>query len=188
MHLPFRRRRRERGVAAVEFAMLALFFFAFVGGIVETARLIYVINTMGEVARHGARMAATAEYCSPTAMSALRSAAVFGGRIPATDNITDANVVLAYLQADASTPVAARPPTPALNLSVCTANPASPNCIRYVRVRLCESGSDCNRIEYKFWLPVSALLPPGGLRLPDFSTVVPAESLGYRADAPGSCI
>ncbi|WP_181373005.1 TadE/TadG family type IV pilus assembly protein [Massilia glaciei] len=187
MRTPFRRRKLERGIAAVEFALCAVAFFAFMGALVETARVVYLVNTMGEVARRGARMAAVTNFCDKNALAALRLEAVFGGSLPAADNITDKSVAISYLQADASTPVAALPASPEQNLSNCTVNATAPNCIRFVRVRVCRPGTDCARIGYLPWLPVTDLMPAGGIPLSDFTTVTPAENFGYRPDAASAC-
>jgi hypothetical protein len=183
---PFRRPRLERGVAAVEFAMCAIVFMAFVGALVEAARVIYVINTMGEVSRHGARMAAVTNFCDDDATELVRNAAVFGG-IPAAGDITKDSVEITYLQADGVTPVASMPASPVENLNNCTASLTGIDCIRFVRVRLCASGSNCPQIGYQPWLPVGALMPAGGIPLPTFSTVTPAENFGYRPDQANSC-
>lgn len=48
---------RQRGVAAVEFALLAIIFFSLLIGIMEMARVLFYVNTAAEVTRLGARMA-----------------------------------------------------------------------------------------------------------------------------------
>ena len=47
----------QRGVAAVEFALLAPLFFAFLFGIIEMARVLYLMNAATEATRLGARVA-----------------------------------------------------------------------------------------------------------------------------------
>jgi Flp pilus assembly protein TadG len=54
-HTP--RMSRQSGVAAVEFALLAIFFFSLLIGIMEMARVLFYVNTAAEVTRLGARMA-----------------------------------------------------------------------------------------------------------------------------------
>ncbi|QYY30851.1 pilus assembly protein [Cupriavidus pinatubonensis] len=48
---------RQRGVAAVEFALIAGVFFTLLLGIVEFSRVLYYWNTASEATRLGARMA-----------------------------------------------------------------------------------------------------------------------------------
>lgn len=51
------RRRHERGVAAVEFALLAPMFFMLLIGIMEVGRVLFYWNTAAEATRLGARVA-----------------------------------------------------------------------------------------------------------------------------------
>ncbi|SIT45909.1 TadE-like protein [Paraburkholderia piptadeniae] len=51
------RRRRERGVAAVEFALIAPIFFILLIGIMEMGRLFFYWNSATEATRLGARIA-----------------------------------------------------------------------------------------------------------------------------------
>jgi Flp pilus assembly protein TadG len=48
---------RQRGVAAVEFALISTIFFTLLIGIMEVARVLFYINTAAEVTRLGARLA-----------------------------------------------------------------------------------------------------------------------------------
>lgn len=54
-HTP--RMSRQSGVAAVEFALLAIIFLSLLIGIMEMARVLFYVNTAAEVTRLGARMA-----------------------------------------------------------------------------------------------------------------------------------
>ena len=54
-------RRRQRGVAAVEFALGSLLFFTFVFGVIELARALYVYSTMVEVTRRAAAIGTDAD-------------------------------------------------------------------------------------------------------------------------------
>lgn len=47
----------QRGVAAVEFALLAAIFFSLLIGIMEMGRVLFYVNTAAEVTRLGARIA-----------------------------------------------------------------------------------------------------------------------------------
>ena len=50
--------RKQKGINIVEFAIVSLLFFTLLFGIVEFARLMFIINTLGEASRRGARIAA----------------------------------------------------------------------------------------------------------------------------------
>src|SRR4051812_15383650 len=52
--------RREGGVYAVEFSLVALIFFVFVFGTIELSRAMYLFNTLQEVTRRAAAAAAVA--------------------------------------------------------------------------------------------------------------------------------
>lgn len=54
---PNLRNSRQRGVAAVEFALISTIFFTLLIGIMELARVLFYINTAAEVTRLGARLA-----------------------------------------------------------------------------------------------------------------------------------
>jgi len=58
--------KRLRGVAAVEFALLAICFFTVFLGLMELARLVYVFNTLQEVTRRAAAMAINAPCKTPS--------------------------------------------------------------------------------------------------------------------------
>ena len=45
---------RQRGVAAVEFALVVIIFLTLLFGIIELARSMYVFNTLKEVTRRAA--------------------------------------------------------------------------------------------------------------------------------------
>lgn len=194
---------RQRGVSAVEFALLATVFFAVVFGIIEVARLLFVFNTLQEVTR---RAAAAAVHVYPTdtaGIAQLRQAAVFrnnpGGLLLAAP-VGDASLRIDYLAlirdpdtlALTMTPIAAAsiPNSAARNRQVCMANPNAANCIRLVRVSVCSAatvtpgGADCRA-------PTSQMLVPMlGMRIPlhKATTIAPVESFGYvPGDSPCPC-
>ncbi len=49
--------RKQRGIAAVEFALVASFLFTLLFGIMEMSRVLFYWNTVTEVTRLGARLA-----------------------------------------------------------------------------------------------------------------------------------
>ncbi len=58
METPFRRlRRRQRGVAAVEFGLVALFFFTLIFSIIDWSYLFFANLSMQHAVREGARYA-----------------------------------------------------------------------------------------------------------------------------------
>lgn len=65
---------------------------------------------------------------------------------------------------------------PARNFHTCTAKSGAANCIRLVRVRICQpGGAQCTPVPYQTMLPLVNLQ----LNFPTSETIVRAESLGY---------
>lgn len=56
---------RQRGVAAVEFALIAAIFFMLLIGVMEMSRVLFYMNTAGEATRLGARLAVVCDKDSP---------------------------------------------------------------------------------------------------------------------------
>ena len=93
-------RRRQRGAAAIEFALLAAIFFTLVFGIIEVARLMYVYNTLQEVTRRAAAAAANVNPGDATALARLKQAAVFrtsAGGLALAPPVTDEHIRVNYL-------------------------------------------------------------------------------------------
>lgn len=181
--------RAQRGVAAVEFALGAMLFFAFVCGVIELARALYMYGSMVEVTRRAARTAAYSDYTSAAQMDEVRSRAMFEhvGGLKLRGEISTANLQIDYLNAS-MTPIT--PPTcPAQNYINCNTDPEGPSCVRFVRVRLCAEGSGpaCTRANY---VPImgAAFFPGGPLQYPTFATVTPAGTLGYKPGASSNCL
>ena len=50
--------KKQKGINIVEFAIVSLLFFTLLFGIIEFARMMFIVNTLGEATRRGARIAA----------------------------------------------------------------------------------------------------------------------------------
>jgi len=87
-----------------------------------------------------------------------------------------------YLQKDGATVVSPMPLCPAHNMVECMSNPDSASCIRFVRVRLCRPGTNCDHVPYSPMLPLPGL-DRLNINMPWFSSVAPVETLGM----PGAC-
>ena len=64
---------RQRGAAAVEFALLAPLFFAFLFGIIEMARVLYLMNAATEATRLGARVAVVCDMNDTAIMARMQN-------------------------------------------------------------------------------------------------------------------
>ena len=192
-------RRRQGGVFAVEFAMLALLFFLFLFAMLELARAVYVWNMVHEITRRAARAAAVTDFSKAGALQAGRAHAELRttpGALPLGGGISDAYVRIDYLSqaaggALAAVPVTVMPGCPQRNRINCLDDPHGASCIRFVRARLCVpgDGARCERVPYRPVLPLLGVMFPSGagaVRLPSGSTMAVAESLGYP-DNPNFC-
>ena len=82
------RARRQAGVAAVEFALVAALFFTILLGAIEMGRLLWTWNAAGEATRLGARLAIVCDINDPIIKSRMRQ------MLPA---LQDGNVTIDYL-------------------------------------------------------------------------------------------
>lgn len=184
-------RRKESGTTAVEFALLAVLFFTCVCGVFEFSRILYVYNTLQEVTRRAAASATNIYPLDHTTLDQVRQAAVFRdspGELALAPPVTDQYVRIDYLglsrAADGSlsmTPVseASLPSCAAVHRQICMDNPNAVNCVRFVRVRICDpaGSADCSFVRSNLIMP----LVPFQAFLPKATTITPVESLGYRA-------
>lgn len=183
-------RPRQRGAAAVEFALGAMLFFTFVFGVIELARALYMWSTMIEVTRRTARFAGQVDFSDPGALAAVRNRAMFGelpGGMPLRGNVTENNLSIDYLNGNLER-IDPMPACPEQNIINCNTDPESGSCIRFVRVRLCaeSGGAVCTKVNY---VPIiSANFFPGApLHYPTFATVMPVASLGHQPGVAGNC-
>jgi len=186
-------RTRQQGVAAVEFALVAMLFFLLFFGIVEIARAMYICNTLQEVTRRAAALAATADFSSATAMQRVREQAVFRespGFLVFAQPVTDDHVKIDYMsiRKDGTTltmtpiPTGSLPSSPAANYANCLKDPYGNDCIRLVRVRVCEPGGGdaCDSVPYQSLVSLVTL----SFGLPQSTTIVNAETLGLPEGVP----
>ena len=179
----------QSGTAVIEFALISIFFFTLLFGIIELGRLMYVWNTVQEVTRRAAREAVVRNFVTDTD-AVLREAIFRSGSsgtvyLPASSEITNAEVRITYLYAvpGATNPnpvVSPAPTDPDDNLSACADAGRSNSCIRYVRAEVCNSGN-CTGVLYQPL--IGFLLAVGGIdfrvQIPVSPVVMPAESLGF---------
>jgi Flp pilus assembly protein TadG len=189
---PCRPRTRQHGVAAVELALLAVVFFMLLFGVLEIARAVYLINTLQEVTRRAASIAASSPFDSAN-LDIVRQQALFrdaSGNLVLGAPITPAHLKIDYLSISkdgtgvlTTQPASPMPADPATNKSNCLMNPYGASCIRLVRVRVCvpADGNDCTAVPYQMLFPLVDL---SKLKLPRSETITPAQSLGNTSAAP----
>lgn len=153
--------KRETGITTVEFAIVASALFLMIFGVVEIGRAFYVYAMLDEVTRRAARLAVVCPVNDP----AVPQMAVFNSSGDPSDSslvygLTPAHIVIDYI--DAANNVIASP-----------ANPASFIQIRYVRARI---------VGFDHTVAVPFVMGLGSIRMPEFESVLPRESLGIPRD------
>lgn len=187
----------QRGVVAVEFALVIAPFLLLLFATIEIAHGMYLWNTVQEVTRAAARGAAMADFSSAAAMDAVRRQAIFRstpGTLLLGGSIDQRYVRIDYLSLGGGgtlLPVTALPGCPQQNVVNCTRDPHGASCVRFVRARLClpDGAGTCTGVPYQALLPIpllDGLFEQNGtpISLPSSDTVAPAESLGYLPGQP----
>ncbi len=190
-HAGAKKRTHQAGGAAVEFALVVLFFLTFIFAILELARVEYMVNTLMEVTRRAATEAATVNFRSDAALLDIQARAVFrktAGPLALGDPVKAENVKIDYLSVSKDTMelrhVSALPSCPARNRRNCATDPYADNCIRFVRARICASvdnAGNCQALPYQKVFP---FLDLSGMSIPIAESIVPAGSLGHIPGAP----
>jgi Flp pilus assembly pilin Flp len=188
LKIPIVKKADESGVAAVEFALVAIIFFLLVFGIIEFSRAMYMFNTLSEVTRHAARAAASISFTDTEALDLARKRAVIDearGVLPLGSPITYQNIRIEYLylpkNAISLQVISAvnMPNSSEKNRVNCMNDPNSQSCIRAIQARICRETADtgdCTATTFKSIIPLVDL----SLKLPRSLTIVNAETLGYK--------
>lgn len=165
----------QRGVASVEFALIAVMFFTLLFGIIEFGRLLFSINSVQEVTRRAAREQTVRWVTDRTAVqreAVLRPGS--GGNFPGIPDVDDTKVQLGfyntYSDAVSGTNSIEAVSDPLENFNNCYWSET--NCIRFIRATLTEADG----------LPVrfNSIVPfmPDSFVLPRSTVIMPAEALG----------
>jgi Flp pilus assembly protein TadG len=145
------KKRYQRGTTVVEFAIVGALLLMLIFAVMEIGRALFIVNTLTEATRRGARFAAVCPVGDPKpAQVAVFSAG--GSKSAVVHGLSTSNVVVEYL--DVAGGVIANPT-------------ASFSSIRYVRVRI---------VGYTQSLIIPFIMP--SLSLSGFATTLPRESLG----------
>lgn len=184
----------QRGVAAVEFALLVIPFLLLLLGAIEFGRLLYIWNTAQEVTRNAARQAVVKDFTNSAAIAEIKRSAVFtatdGGFMPVSNEISTANVVIRYMYVKNNgdlAPVKKMPTSPADNIAACLDATRLEECIRFVEVCLSTADTCEDKTKAIPFKPMIGLFSSSGdhstdltgLRIPMSTVRMPAESLGF---------
>jgi len=167
---------RQRGVAAVEFALLSLFvFFPLMLGLIEISRYMFLYNTMQEVTRRAAREA-TVRWTSDADQTIAKRRGYFGKTHAPTDTSIDMDMIsITYLNANLTEVSGANLPLNAAdNLSACNDALRTQSCINTVKVEM--SG-----VQFTPWIGRSSLFNSDLLKIamPKATVYMYAESMGF---------
>lgn len=90
---------KQKGAETVEFALIALLFFAVIFTVIEFSRALFVWNALTEATRRGARMAVICPYQSPIPRQVAIFDVIAGslGTSPIIGGLTPAMVSVRYL-------------------------------------------------------------------------------------------
>lgn len=186
--LPAPRRAGQRGLAAVELALIMLFaFLPLLLGILEVSRLFYVADMAQEVTRRAARdqvvrwtsqtgavqRDAVLQCGAPLTGATLACTSAGAVSLPAGAEVTNTAVTLGFYHtyADAlsgSSPITGIA-TPQDNLNTCLRDASDANCMLFVRAAL----QGVSYTSMVGWFGELFRLP-----LPDATVIMPAEALG----------
>lgn len=180
-------RHTQGGVAAIEFALVAVILFLLLFGILEFGRLFYVFNTVQEVTRHAAREAVV-RWVDNSSTSPAKTLALFGRtRMPAGAEINVNNIDIKYLKADGTEIANSKlPPDPTANITACLDPSGVYDCIAYVQVSII-GGTYRPMVSFfsGFQITVFPFSTANPFRLdlrvpiPASTVTMPAESMGY---------
>ncbi|MEI6068791.1 MAG: TadE family protein [Methylococcaceae bacterium] len=158
---------KQKGAETVEFAMIALLFFAVLFAIIEFGRALFVWNALAEATRRGARMAVVCPYDIESPIP--KQVAIFGDYAsslttsPIIVGLTPAMVNVRYLNQDGAVET-------------------NPMRIEFVEVGIID-------YPYQFIIPLwGSSITVGSLASPAFTTTLPAESLGAVPTIPGAAL
>lgn len=166
IHLPETIRRRQRGVVAIEFALVGMFvFFPLVLMLVDAGRALFIYNTIQEVTRSAAREASIRWVDKG---SVIKNIALFGGTsAPGAPEITTANITIDYLNATSDTPIASLPSSPGDNMSACADVGRANQCIDRVKVSV-------------VGVTFKSLTGIADIAMPESTVILHAESMGFN--------
>lgn len=162
--------RQQRGAALVELALVASAFLLLLVTVLEVGRIMFVYNSLQEVARRAAREA-TLHWVTSTDQATVKSLALFGGTaLPGGPEITSASITIEYLKANGDT-VTSFPSDASDNLSACSDATRTDNCVYSVRVSITNAR----------YTPLLSLFGSSVayFTLPSTSVTMHAESMGF---------
>ncbi len=152
--------RRKRGLSIVEFSIVAAVLFILIFAVIEVGRAFFVAATLDEATRRGVRMAVVCPINDP----AIFQAAAFDNNV--IPDLDASDISVEYLTMGGGV----------------VGSPATTSGFRQIRfVRVSVVG-----YQHQMFIPFATALLP--FTMPEFTTVLPRESLGIpRTGTPTPC-
>lgn len=156
---------KQQGITTVEFAIIATLAMLVMLSVLELGRLLFVMNSLGEATRRGARMAVVCPIDDPAiARTAVFSTSGGGDGSPVLHDFSTSNIQLDYLGAGGQV--------------VDATDPTNFTQIRYVRVGV---------VNFQHTMLIFAPFN-ASFMMPPFESTLPRESLGVpRSGAITPC-
>jgi hypothetical protein len=145
-------RSKQQGIALVEFTLIATFLLFLLIGIMEMARLMYSMQSLSEMTRRGARLAAVCYVSDQNDIPALNSIVNI-----APKGFLPQHLIIEYLDAD----------------GVAISGDLTTN-TNFAQIRFVSARIDA--FNYQLLIPFVTLNLTDFV--PSFQTIIPAESLG----------
>lgn len=178
----------QRGSMAIEFGLVLIVFLAFIFGIMELGRLMFLFNTLEDATRRAAIAAAATDLGQAASLDTIRQKAIFRsspGGLVLMPELTEQAIRIDYLSlaraSDGaltmhSTSAGSLPANSLENRRNCAIDPYAMNCVRFVRVRVCDpkSTSDCEPMIFR---TLTSILP-FSVPLPIATSVAQAQTMG----------
>ncbi|PSW05149.1 TadE/TadG family type IV pilus assembly protein [Photobacterium lipolyticum] len=158
-------KKKQHGITIVEFTIVASLFFILIFSIIEFGRLMFTWHTLNETTRRAARLASVCQVSTAEQADIITSAFIDSVPLP---NFTAANIELRYLRSDGT----------AIGNGVDLTNPATFNTIDFVEARI---------RDYQINLIIPLATFDIDFTAPDFSTILPRESLGVTRTGFTDC-
>ncbi len=154
----------QKGTTTVEFAIVGTAMMLVLLLSIEMSRMIFVINTLGEVTRRGGRMAAVCPINDPEIARIAVFNSTGGDSSPIIYDLDTSNILLSYLNENG------------VQVTGTLTDPANFVQIHYVRVEV-------QNFTHRMILPI-----PASFTMPSQAATYPRESLGIpRAGVVQPC-
>lgn len=176
----------------MEFALIVSVFLMLIFLILELARLMFLYNTLQDVTRRAASGSAVSDFSKSADMDLLRQRSIFRstpGSLVLMPGLTDDAVRIDYLSLSRgsdgtltmqSVGAGSGPGSPGENRKNCKNAMYAANCLRFVRVRICDPSDtgSCKPIKFS---PLFSVISAAA-HLPVATTITPLQSLGATAN------